>query len=131
MSISRRTSLSDTIALSVPARAEYLALGRLVAASVAARADLDLTSVEEVRLAVDEACTQLIAVALPDKELLCEFQFAPGEVHVIASVDHDEVRHPDQDSIGWHVLASVTSELEYRTEGARAMVGFQSRRDTD
>ena len=131
MSITRRTSLSDTIALSVPARSEYLALERLVAASVAARADLDLTSVEEVRLAVDEACTQLMVLALPDAKLLCEFQFAPGEVHVIASVDHDIALHPDQDSIGWHVLASVTSELEYRSEGARAMVVFRSRRDID
>ncbi|MBD8507112.1 ATP-binding protein [Hoyosella sp. G463] len=130
MSITRRTSLTDTIALSVPARPDYLALGRLVAASVAARADLDLTSVEEVRLAVDEACTQLIAVALPGSEILCEFRIEPGEVHVTASVDHDGTRHPDQDSIGWHVLASVSTGLAYRLEGARAMLGFRACRDS-
>lgn len=46
----------DGVELSIPATATLLHLARMTAAVVAARADLELDDVEDLRLAVDELC---------------------------------------------------------------------------
>ena len=45
----------DTIAISVPARAEFLHVVRTVVGSVAARCNLTIDAIEDLRIAVDEA----------------------------------------------------------------------------
>ena len=51
---------SDAVTVVVPARAEHLHVLRTVAASVAARHRLSLDATEDLRIAVDEACAQLL-----------------------------------------------------------------------
>ena len=48
------------IELSIPARADLLQLARLTAGVVAARLDLDLNDVEDLRLGVEELCLSLV-----------------------------------------------------------------------
>lgn len=50
----------DHIELSIPARADLLQLVRLTAGVVAARADLGLDDVEDLRLGVEELCLSLV-----------------------------------------------------------------------
>jgi serine/threonine-protein kinase RsbW len=50
----------DTVLITVPARAEFLHVIRTVVGSVAARHDLTIDSIEDLRIAVDEACAQLL-----------------------------------------------------------------------
>lgn len=59
----------DTITLSVPARAEHTRLARLLAAAVATGAGFDIDEVEDVRIAVDELCSALVASAAPGSML--------------------------------------------------------------
>lgn len=64
------------VMVTVPARAEFLHVVRTVVGSVAARHDLTIDAIEDLRIAVDEACAQLlvargssVTVALaPDSE---------------------------------------------------------------
>jgi serine/threonine-protein kinase RsbW len=51
----------DVVSVSVPARAEYLHVVRTVVGSVAARRDLTIDAIEDLRIAVDEACAQLLS----------------------------------------------------------------------
>lgn len=50
----------DTVTISVPARAEFLHVVRTVVGGVAARRDLTIDAIEDLRIAVDEACAQLL-----------------------------------------------------------------------
>lgn len=50
----------DTVLITVPARAEFLHVVRTVVGSVAARHDLTIDAIEDLRIAVDEACAQLL-----------------------------------------------------------------------
>lgn len=50
----------DTVLITVPARAEFLHVVRSVVGSVAARHDLTIDAIEDLRIAVDEACAQLL-----------------------------------------------------------------------
>src|SRR5258705_14010736 len=53
-------SSEEPIVVAGPARAETIALLRSIAASVAARRDMDVVAIEEFRIAVDEAATLLL-----------------------------------------------------------------------
>ena len=53
-------TVTDHIDLSIPARAEFLSLVRLAAGVVAARADLGLDDVEDLRLGVEELCLVVV-----------------------------------------------------------------------
>jgi serine/threonine-protein kinase RsbW len=52
----------DVVRITVPARAEFLHVVRTVVGSVAARHDLTIDAIEDLRIAVDEACAQLLTV---------------------------------------------------------------------
>ena len=58
--------MTDTVTVSFSADTRNVALARTVAAAVAARADFPLDRLEDLRLAVDEAVTQVIACASSD-----------------------------------------------------------------
>jgi serine/threonine-protein kinase RsbW len=51
----------EAVRVTVPARAEFLHVVRTVIGSVAARHDLTIDAIEDLRIAVDEACAQLLA----------------------------------------------------------------------
>jgi anti-sigma regulatory factor (Ser/Thr protein kinase) len=46
----------EVVELSIPSNTEFVTLARYAAATVAARADFDLETIEDLRLAVDELC---------------------------------------------------------------------------
>jgi serine/threonine-protein kinase RsbW len=50
----------DLVDLRIPARAEWVALARLAAATVANRLHFSIEEIEDVKLAVAEACTAVI-----------------------------------------------------------------------
>jgi serine/threonine-protein kinase RsbW len=52
--------LPELVELRVPARAEWVTLARLAAATVANRLRLSIEEIEDVRLAVAEACTAVL-----------------------------------------------------------------------
>jgi serine/threonine-protein kinase RsbW len=80
---------------------------RTVAADLAMRADFDLDAIADLRLAVDEACATLIALAAPGEELTCAFSTDRGRITVSASVAAERGTPPDRDSFGWQVLSCL------------------------
>jgi serine/threonine-protein kinase RsbW len=53
-------AVPDTVELRIPCRAEWVALARLAAAAVANRLRLSIDEIEDIKLAVAEACTAVI-----------------------------------------------------------------------
>jgi hypothetical protein len=70
----------DEVRLSVPARAPYLRIVRLVAADSASRAGFDWETVEDFRLAVDELAHTVMSVT--EGDLVIVFRSADGHVKV-------------------------------------------------
>ena len=88
---------------------------RAVAADVAMRADYDLDSVSDLRLAVDEACTTVLTNAEPDGMLVCRLLIAPDRVEITASVQTTTFQPPPKDTLGWHMLQVLADEVRYWT----------------
>ena len=85
---------------------------RMVAADLAARADFDLDSVDELRMAVNEACALLVRIAARHARLTCTFTVGPDRVEVAVEVDVDEKGNPlTPGSIGWRVLNCLADEV--------------------
>jgi hypothetical protein len=72
----------DYIELSIPARADLLHLARLTAGVIAARLDLGLDDVEDLRLGVEELCLSFLG---PTGD-------APGRLSLRYSWDHERIK---------------------------------------
>jgi serine/threonine-protein kinase RsbW len=84
-----------------------------VAADLAARADFDVDSVDELRVAVDEACTVLVGIAAPDAGLRCRFIVGCERVEWAAEVDIDDrAASLPVCSLGWQVLSCLADEVD-------------------
>lgn len=104
----------QVVVLTVPADAAYVSTVRLTAASVAARSDLTIDEVDDLRLAVDEACSILLPhAASPDLEV--HFTVGAGTLTAVVSIgidEHDETTELDRGGIGWALLEALTTTVQ-------------------
>ena len=76
----------ERVEIAIPVRPEFVSVARLTAATVAARQGFTYDEIEDLKIAVGEACTALI-VAGPDatRPLTTAFVLAPGSIEVLVS----------------------------------------------
>lgn len=101
----------DHVELRVPASSAYLAVLRTAAAGLAARLDFTLDDIEDLRIAVDEACALLLPLASADGQLTCRFDLQGTALQVAVSVPSDEAQPPDEGSFAWTVLSALADEV--------------------
>lgn len=98
----------EEIDLRIGAVLTNLPIIRSLAASIAMRADFDLDSIADLRLAVDEACSTLITQSAPNASLQCCFRVSKDEIRFTVSVPSTNDTKPSSDSFGWRVLTTLT-----------------------
>jgi serine/threonine-protein kinase RsbW len=85
---------------------------RTVAADLAARADFDLDSIDDLRMAVDDLCAMLVRIAAVNATLSCRFTVLPERIEVAAEVDVDGAANSlPTGSFGWRVLECLADEV--------------------
>jgi serine/threonine-protein kinase RsbW len=119
----------DVVRLRLPAVGAYLSVLRSATAGLAARLDFTLEEIEDLRIAVDEACAILLAGAAPDVDLECEFELHPDEIRVSVTVPTVDGAQPVRDSFAWTVLAALAGSVDSRVdEEKRVSIDLQKRR---
>jgi serine/threonine-protein kinase RsbW len=117
--------------LTVPAASAWVVLVRTTAVAVCARLDYDVDTLEDVRLAVDEVASLLVADAVEGSDLVCEL--APGADSSLAVTLSARTRSaglPPPDSFAWAVLSALVDDVEAAVDGdVVAVVLRTSRRD--
>ena len=63
----------DVVELRLPADGAYLSVLRTATAGLAARLDFTLDEIEDLRIAVDEACALLLPDAVAGADMTCVF----------------------------------------------------------
>jgi serine/threonine-protein kinase RsbW len=115
----------------VSADAGQVSLLRAFAASIAIRLDFDVDAIEDLRMAVDEACSLLVRAGRPHGALRCTFQPSPDRVTVRAAVAASSPTLPSADALSWHILTSladsVTENVEPAGDGHRVSIELVSR----
>jgi serine/threonine-protein kinase RsbW len=123
------TTDDDVVHLTVPADGGYLGVLRTATAGLAARLQFALDEIEDLRIAVDEACAMLLAIATRDAELEC--RFAVTEDALTVEVTVPTVRGatlPSESSFAWKVLTALTTSASARAADGRATISLLTRR---
>ncbi|KPM57333.1 anti-sigma factor [Frankia sp. CcI49] len=119
----------DVVQLAIPAAGAFLVVLRTATASLAARADFTLDDIEDLRIAVDEACAQLLVSAVPESALECVFTLSAGLLRVTVSVDSLDGEPPSKDTFAWTVLSALACEVGTATgPGQRVTIELAKRR---
>lgn len=107
----------ETIDLAVPAEPEYVGLIRSTAAHVAAHANLTVDAIDDLRLAVDEAFSVLIAHK-PETGVV-SIRFTIGSERLdIELTGPTSSPPPDKSSFAWTVLTALVHEVSAQTSPA-------------
>jgi serine/threonine-protein kinase RsbW len=96
-----------TIELRTPASTVMIPVIRAVAADLAARADFDVDSIDDLRMAVDDACAMLVGIAAQGATLSCRFTVRPTlikRIEAVVDVDVEDGATLPTGSFGWRVL---------------------------
>ncbi len=113
----------------VPATVAFVSTLRLTAASLAARCDLTVDDIEDLRLAVDEACALLLPHAAEPSTLDARFRLAQGELSVDTSVRSLKSASPDRSGFGWTVLGALASSVDVTRDGERLSIRVTKQRE--
>ncbi|WP_040791053.1 ATP-binding protein [Nocardia paucivorans] len=107
---------STPVEIRVAASVTQLPIVRGLAETLVLLSDFTLDEVADIRLAVDEVCSTLIAIAAPDTSLNC--RFTVGDLDLLVRVSGVAATEglPDERSFGWHVLRTLTDEVRAHQE---------------
>jgi serine/threonine-protein kinase RsbW len=126
----------ERVEICIPVRPEFVSVARLTAATVAARQGFTYDEIEDLKIAVGEACTALI-VARPDaaKPLTAAFVLGPGSLEVLVSAlvpvpawAADGKRSAeagdapmDENRLGMFLMQCLVDEVEARHDAGSGM----------
>lgn len=103
---------ADNVTVRMPADGAYLSVLRTATAGLAARLDFTLDDIEDLRIAVDEACAMLLSHAIPGSSLECRFTLSPDDLTITVSVPCLNPRPPSGDTFAWTVLSALAGTVE-------------------
>jgi len=86
---------TSVVELRIPAEAEWVAVARLTAAAIASRLDFSLDEIDDLKLAVAEACTNAIQHAKESAYIDIKCEAIPGGLRINVR-DHGRGTRPEQ-----------------------------------
>jgi serine/threonine-protein kinase RsbW len=117
----------------VPADGSYLAVLRTATAGLAARLQFTLDEIEDLRIAVDEACAMLLALlarSTADHPVLtCQFEVTDAALSISVAVPvNGDAGLPGGQSFSWQVLTALAGEVSAETSNGKAAIKLVKRR---
>jgi len=118
----------EEVELRFPADGAYVSVLRTVTAGVAARSQLTVDEIEDLRIAVDEACALLLPHARPGASLTATFTLEIGRVAFVASVAAEPGANPDRSGFAWTVLRALADDVAVSTQEGVLSIALTKRR---
>jgi serine/threonine-protein kinase RsbW len=128
-SVSTAVDLPDIVTVRIPASGAYLSVLRTATAGLAARLDFTLDDIEDLRIAVDEACAMLLVSALAGTDLTCEFELEGDGMRISVSVLSRDGGLPRRDTFAWTVLTALAGGVDAHADAeGRVTIDLHKRR---
>jgi serine/threonine-protein kinase RsbW len=105
-------AVPDEVTVRIPADGAYLSVLRTATAGLAARLDFTLDEIDDLRIAVDEACAMILGQAIPGSHLECRFSLGPDVMTIAVSVHALTPRAPTGDTFAWTVLSALAGSVD-------------------
>jgi serine/threonine-protein kinase RsbW len=119
----------DHVTIRMPAEGAYLSVLRTATAGLAARLDFTLDEIEDLRIAVDEACAMLLAEAEAGSTLECDFELGGDTMTISVSAQSSLGRVPAKDTFAWTVLTALAGGVDsYLGPGGRVTIVLRKTR---
>ena len=112
---------SDLITVSVPPESGSVQVLRAVTASVAARMNMPFDGIEDLRLAVDEACAWLLGLARGATSMTLRLHPMDDRLEAVVSIDAVGRAWPPPDleqSLSWKVLSELVDTVSLDAEAS-------------
>lgn len=115
----------DCIKLSIPSKPEYVSVVRLTISAIANRCGFNIEDIEDIKVAVGEACTNAIIHAESDKEkeiaIDCRVSQQGVEIVIVDNgvgfdykkLDLPDLRNPKESGLGIFIIKSLMDEVEF------------------
>ncbi|GAB3266408.1 anti-sigma regulatory factor [Alteromonas gracilis] len=110
--------------LRLPASSAFATVLRSTIAGLAARADFTLDDIEDLRMAVGEACAIVLEQADDDASLHCDIDLGRGELTIHVAADVTDGHDPDHGSFAWQVLTALTTGVASHVEDHRVSISL-------
>jgi serine/threonine-protein kinase RsbW len=113
-----------TVELRIPAKAEWVAVARLAVSAVANRLPFTLEELEDLKLALAEACTNCIVNTGADDAIDITFEASTDEIRITVR-DHRRVKPEGiaarlegdrTEGLGIYIIQSLMDAVEYRVD---------------
>ncbi|MEJ7584921.1 MAG: ATP-binding protein [Acidimicrobiales bacterium] len=110
--------IEDEIRLSLPAEPEFARLARLAVGGLASRVGFDYDEVEDLRIAVSEACSLLIGPAPSRATVTLVFRLGADGMEIDVTGGHRPTP-VGTDALSGQILEAVVDRHEVRADGVR------------
>ena len=91
-----------------------------------ASADRANEEIDDLRIAVDEACTQLLARRGSATTLNVAYHLAEAELRVDVSIEAADRGDPlERDPFAWQILSAMTDEVREQSDDGRLRLSFR------
>jgi len=101
-------------------------VARAAATGLAAQLQFTYEEIDDLRIAVDEACTQLLARRGSATTLNVAYHLAEAELRVDVSIEAADRGDPlERDTFAWQILSAMTDEVREQSEDGRLRLSFR------
>jgi serine/threonine-protein kinase RsbW len=124
------TPANDLITVSVPPETASVQVLRAVTASVAARLAMPYDGIEDLRLAVDEACAWLLSPRQGATSLTLRLRPMADRLEAVVSIDASGRTWPPLDleqSLSWRVLSALVDTLSLDVDASGPSIRLTKR----
>ncbi|HVE93260.1 MAG TPA: ATP-binding protein [Actinomycetota bacterium] len=122
--------MHEAVSVRIPLRPEYLHILRTLAAEMAARMDFSYDAVDDLRLAVDEAGSQLMAAKSESRQLCMKISDDDDRLELVVCTDAPAQPWPPsglRHTLAWQVLSSLVDEALFTVDGEGSAVRMSKR----
>jgi serine/threonine-protein kinase RsbW len=124
--MARHAPEKPDVSLRVPADGAYVSVLRTMTAGLAARLDFTVDDIEDLRIAVGEACALVLPESVEDGDLEAEFRQTAGTLTVCVRVETSSRTEPDYESFAWQVLSTLAAQAAANADDHHLEVTFST-----
>jgi serine/threonine-protein kinase RsbW len=102
-------AMRPDVELRLPVDSAYVSVLRATTVSLAARLDFTIDDIEDLRMAVGEACAIVLPRADEESDLTCRYFMSKGRLTIAVTVPSRSPEAPDTDGFAWQMLNALTT----------------------
>ncbi|MDO5718273.1 MAG: anti-sigma regulatory factor [Tissierellia bacterium] len=100
----------DEILLTIPGKPEYISTIRLTTSSIASKMGLDIDSIEDLRVAISEACN----IVMGKQNIKIEYTIEESGLSIkVSSEDRIDYKNDQSMELGKQILNTLVDEVEF------------------